>query len=986
MSELGFEKQSGSSVQGLTFVRPLPQLSHAALSDSGSDRSSARPLSSAIADRLFPQRTALDSGIHPPVAGMELGHFVIEERIGRGGMGAVFRAIDKRLDRVVALKVLSPEFANDPDAVIRFQNEARSAARLDHDNIARVHYTGSEGSIHFIAFEFVIGTNIRTLITQKGRLSPAESVNYTLQMAEALRQTFAANVVHRDIKPSNIIVSTTGRAKLVDLGLARHLDPEASRDLTVAGTALGTFDYIAPEQAMDARNVDVRSDLYSLGCTLYHMLTGAPPYPNGTMFEKVMNHHRPDPPNPADRVSGISPELAAVVQKLMASKPDDRYANPDSLIADLIPIAQSLGLEPSPADTMIWTRSEPHRSRPRWNGAPTWVSVAMLLLILVLADRLRIPQRPDPISETATQLGVGTNQIPIVNATHSDTQNLQIPDSSASAPLPVPNHEQPEISSTTRSTIVPSSESAERMMTDRNTTPALKQAPAQPLLENSTGMIPIFRLEQAERLWNEPLVNLLPTLVPSNGATPGPSSPMMFPSGPSTESGRPLDGADGSRSPVGPLMPNGITSNDGSATARPPVTTEPFVVIDPATDKRYPRSTFAAACALAKDNWAIEVQQNANPLIQQEPFVITDKRIRVRPARDYQPGRDLRPLIRFDLSNQQMLGSYNELTEVIRVNRGALELYDLDIELIVSSDTVSEWALITLLGGSRLTGTGTSFTIVNPFNRTTTCVSIPENESQELSDLMPERMAGRTNIVELQDCVVRGQFDFLTQHTTDPLSIRLQNTAVAISGRLLQLDGSNSYRVTTQPDANRAISLSLDHVTVVTGNGLIKATSGEHGVLPLMKIGLDNCVFRVDAAGLPLIEISGNDDGEILRESLQVEPSRNRSFFQLTGPFCLIQSSTSLLSDAERELGPDELGLSLVEVSPESRIVLQGAPNTNTWHSIFPADLDLKQSESNPAIAASGDLQNAGVNWQSIRLPRLVEASVPTPIKPVEIE
>src|SRR5690606_13196295 len=121
------------------------------------------------------------------------------------------------------------------------------------------------------------------------------------------------------------------------------------------GTALGTFDYIAPEQAIDARNVDVRSDIYSLGCTLYHMLTGAPPYPTGTMFEKVMNHHRPVPPDPAQRNSQISPQLSRVVQKMMASNPDERYPSPESLINDLMLIADSLGLEPVPAESMIWT-------------------------------------------------------------------------------------------------------------------------------------------------------------------------------------------------------------------------------------------------------------------------------------------------------------------------------------------------------------------------------------------------------------------------------------------------------------------------------------------------------------------------------------------------------------------------------------------------------------------------------------------------------
>ncbi|NOX53697.1 MAG: serine/threonine protein kinase, partial [Planctomycetes bacterium] len=248
--------------------------------------------------RLFPPESDVLEGRAPDPAGIQLGHFVIEERIGMGGMGAVFRALDTRLQRYVALKVLSPFQARDPAAVQRFVNEGRAAARLDHDNIARVYHIGEEHGLNFIAFEFITGTNVRDLIRQRGRLEPAEAVNYTLQIASALRHTSAAGVIHRDIKPSNIIITPSGRAKLVDLGLARKIDSQSAPDLTVAGTTLGTFDYISPEQAKDPRNVDVRSDIYSLGCTLYHMLTGEPPYPEGTVLQKLLSHQGGEPPDP----------------------------------------------------------------------------------------------------------------------------------------------------------------------------------------------------------------------------------------------------------------------------------------------------------------------------------------------------------------------------------------------------------------------------------------------------------------------------------------------------------------------------------------------------------------------------------------------------------------------------------------------------------------------------------------------------------------
>jgi serine/threonine-protein kinase len=260
--------------------------------------SGARNAGSSLWNRLFPREATGEVDFAGGPVGVRLGHFLIEAAIGAGGMGAVFRAIDERLDRVVALKVLSPAISQDPGSLQRFVNEARAAARLDHENIARVFYVGEDQGLNFIAHEFVTGRNIRDMIRDHGPLDPRDAVNYTLQIATALRHTSAAGVVHRDIKPSNIIINARGRAKLVDLGLAKKVASESFGDLTLAGTTLGTFDYISPEQAKDPRNVDVRSDIYSLGCTLYHMLTGEPPYPQGTVLQKLLDHQAKEVPDP----------------------------------------------------------------------------------------------------------------------------------------------------------------------------------------------------------------------------------------------------------------------------------------------------------------------------------------------------------------------------------------------------------------------------------------------------------------------------------------------------------------------------------------------------------------------------------------------------------------------------------------------------------------------------------------------------------------
>lgn len=245
----------------------------------------------------MPERTSASSPaeVAKVLLGSRLSHFHLEELIGGGGMGAVFRARDERLDRTVAIKVI-PFIGDDPDMQRRFRNEAQAAARLDHPNIARVFDVGMSEGWRYIVFEYIQGTNIRDLVSRDGVLSIDDAVFYTRQIAEALHHASGRGVVHRDVKPSNVLVNSEGDTKLVDMGLARSDQLEFSGDMTASGVTLGTFDYISPEQARDPRDADVRSDMYSLGCTLYFMLIGEPPYPGGTVLQKLLNHGNAPPP------------------------------------------------------------------------------------------------------------------------------------------------------------------------------------------------------------------------------------------------------------------------------------------------------------------------------------------------------------------------------------------------------------------------------------------------------------------------------------------------------------------------------------------------------------------------------------------------------------------------------------------------------------------------------------------------------------------
>ncbi|MDC0295259.1 serine/threonine protein kinase [bacterium] len=329
---------------------------------------------------LFQPKQGSPAAVAQVLLGQHLNHFLLEALIGGGGMGAVFRAHDDQLDRTVAIKVI-PFVGDDPDLRRRFRNEAQSAAKLDHPKIARVFDVGSQADWHYIVFEYIEGINIRDLVRKSGVLSVDDAVLFTSQLGDALQHASNRGIVHRDIKPSNVLITNEDGIKLVDMGLARSANLDFSEDMTASGVTLGTFDYISPEQATDPRDADLRSDLYSLGCTLYFMLTGSPPYPGGTMLQKLLSHGNAPPPDVRKLRPQVSDSLAAVVEKMLAKKPSDRYQTAHDLMADLREVAQrdglvrSQALNPSPIiRTQPWMLLvERHAS---------WVVAVVLMLVV----------------------------------------------------------------------------------------------------------------------------------------------------------------------------------------------------------------------------------------------------------------------------------------------------------------------------------------------------------------------------------------------------------------------------------------------------------------------------------------------------------------------------------------------------------------------------------------------------------------------------
>ncbi|MDR0522583.1 MAG: serine/threonine protein kinase [Planctomycetaceae bacterium] len=326
-----------------------------------------------------PQHTEINSnGVLPP--GTQLGSFIIRQYIGGGGMGRVYLATDTALDRDVAVKVLPQQKTTDHGIVARFMNEARSAARLNHEHIAQVYFAGEESGIPFIAFEYVEGINVRTMIEENDVFSLPQALNYLLQIAHALSHAAAHGVVHRDVKPSNILITPQGKAKLIDMGLARLLDPdEAGNDLTASGVTLGTFDYISPEQARDPRNADIRSDIYSLGCTFFFMLAGSPPFPEGTVLQKLLQHQGDAPPDVRSFQPGIPLHVAMLLQKMMAKDPKQRFQTPETLIEALTAAAKMIGMQPSGRGSLVWTSAQSRRAAMFRKHLPWMAAVAVLM-------------------------------------------------------------------------------------------------------------------------------------------------------------------------------------------------------------------------------------------------------------------------------------------------------------------------------------------------------------------------------------------------------------------------------------------------------------------------------------------------------------------------------------------------------------------------------------------------------------------------------
>jgi len=269
-----------------------------------------------------------------PLIGKKLGGYEIIRKLGEGGMGAVYEARQVSLDRSVALKILPSNLAANRNFITRFTREALSAAKLNHTNIVQIYDVGNDEGFYYFTMEYVVGTTLQGMIEDEGCMDPTTAVGYVIQAARGLEYAHRKNIIHRDIKPENIMVNEEGVAKIADLGLAKKMEDEQLA-VTQSGIAMGTPYYMAPEQATDAKHVDNRADIYSLGCTLYHLITGQIPYEGSSAYEIITKHVKEPLVLPHTVNEDVAEELSKIVEKMMAKTSEERFQSMKEVIGAL---------------------------------------------------------------------------------------------------------------------------------------------------------------------------------------------------------------------------------------------------------------------------------------------------------------------------------------------------------------------------------------------------------------------------------------------------------------------------------------------------------------------------------------------------------------------------------------------------------------------------------------------------------------------------
>jgi serine/threonine-protein kinase len=759
--------------------------------------------------------------------GDRLEHFELVQYVGGGGMGRVFRGVDTRLRRTVALKILPPEQALDEETVLRFRNEAQSAARLDHENIARVYHVGEDRGLHYIVFEFIEGINIRNLVERKGPLPLGEAVNYTLQVAEALAHADARNVVHRDVKPSNLLITPEGQVKLIDMGLARlkRLDRSAA-DLTASGVTLGTFDYIAPEQARDPRNADVRSDIYSLGCTFFYMLAGRPPFPEGTVLQKLLQHQGDQPPDIRQFRPDLPDEAAHLLSKMLAKNPNHRYRDSAELVGEILLLARQIGLRPAGrGGREVWAPGR--RATALLQRHLPWVAPVAALACIVLVLHF-FPRRGDPSPPPWPKpppTAPGTNgQTPTGDPGGHEAKPPR-PDQSLAAESPG---------------VTPPLSQAERSWDDAPAEP-VESEPGNRLLDNLTvGGVLRFDAQQSGLTFAD--------------ETPPPLSAALDAEAVSGQ----LTGA------AGTAGPSNVVATPRAAPGRTGI----LIVGDQAQgENHFP--TLQAACHAAVNGDVIELRYNGRR--EQQPITLAELKLTIRAGKDYRPVVVFRP-------DQIDLVIYPH--SMFSVSAGRLTLVNLALELQVprqaTADPAESWSLFETRGGPTIELEQCTLSVCNASDQLTAyhpgvaffrTRRSPEADVLAGSDSLAARPPAK---IDLEDTIARGEATFLYVTDVHPVHLIWENGLLVTTEQLLYARGGQQA-----PRPGEMLQIDLRHLTAVVHGGFCRMTQALASSHQLDSHIECRDSILMAAPDTSLIEQVGVDGLEVLRQQIVWTGERN---------------------------------------------------------------------------------------------------------------
>lgn len=804
--ESGESKPRSDQQSGSKSLPPPAEIERADTVIRGSSRS-------AVKEQSWDKLDRSPAAVAKVLLGQKLNHFHLQEMIGGGGMGAVFRAHDEQLDRTVAVKVI-PFVGDDPDLNRRFRNEAKSAAKLDHPNIARVFDVGNHDSWHYIVFEYISGVNIRDKVARHGVLSIDDSVFYVSQLAEAIGHAASRGIVHRDIKPSNVLICDDEQIKLVDMGLARSENFDVSEDMTASGVTLGTFDYISPEQARDPRDADVRSDIYSLGCTLYYMLTSRPPYPGGTMLQKLLSHGNAPPPDPRAVRHEVSDDLYAVIQKMLAKQPDDRYQTVADLLADLSEVAAREHLMRSLGGNSIAI----HEPSPLWVWAqhhlPWVVAVALLVLSagwLHVMSLISAQPMSVEVPGTATSVEPGMVSEPVVNLT---------PDSSSAE----------DSESTPGDSAVPADSAS-------MTVEPARAADAPPRLSG----IPVpTSLDPAETSMLE---------IDSEPLPFGPFGTQLLPARPGTSR------VDFGETSIGSTQEPAV----GIQVTRIRVLGDDVSPTEDVQPTVLETRSLPQALKLAADN-GVDLIEIATPLLYSDSVVLERDSVQIRSSVGgstivFPPGaaNDSRqPSVAFAVGSNQV------------------DFEGLNFVWSVADNDLRGGSLFSVGENKRLRMQDCTLTIVNPARRpnvyafdVTTASSTESAVDGELS--LPLVSVGLTNVI------VRGEMTMMRFDEAAELQLKWENGLLAISQCLVQTAGGKLQLGATSD----RMRLFLRDVTAFTPQGLVRMKLDDRRSFPMfVDRDAERCLFVADH-DQPHFEFSGLDDAATAEKLLLIHGESN---------------------------------------------------------------------------------------------------------------